>query len=55
MRMSCRDDGCPIAMLMARLRGVGTFIVAACVLVPLWTPVLGGRTRGTYCSSAVAS
>lgn len=32
--------GYPIAVLMARLRGPAGWIVMACVLVPLWTPVL---------------
>lgn len=32
--------GYPIAILMARLRGPAAWVVTACVLVPLWTPVL---------------
>ena len=32
--------GYPIAVLMARLRGPAAWIVTACVLIPLWTPVL---------------
>lgn len=32
--------GYPIAYLMSRLRGVAAALVAACVLVPLWTSVL---------------
>jgi len=32
--------GYPIAYMMAKLRGRWAWIVAACVLIPLWTPVL---------------
>lgn len=32
--------GYPIAVLMVRVRGVVALAIAACVLLPLWTPVL---------------